>query len=90
MNIFIYVRERIPYALDEIEDALGASLEGIGDVTGSGTGVAGSNFDIEIEDESVDPATAIARIREGLRPFDLPPSSVAVVNGTEFRLVSPD
>lgn len=35
---------------DDVEDALNEALEGIGEVTGAGSGEAGSNLDVEVDE----------------------------------------
>ncbi|MFC1438201.1 hypothetical protein ABUW04_08020 [Streptacidiphilus sp. N1-10] len=36
---------------DDVEDALNSALQGIGEVTGGGTGETGSNLDVEVDGE---------------------------------------
>lgn len=86
MNMFLYVRERTSIGLDEIEEAINAALQGVGEVTGSGTGVSGSNIDIEILDACVDVSSIVQLIRNALATFNLPHSSVLVAQGVEYRL----
>jgi len=88
MDAFVYVRDRMPYGLDEIEEALEEALNGSGEVTGSGAGVKGSNFDIEIFDEKADLAAALRIIRGALAQFRLPSSSVIVINEVEYPINS--
>ncbi|GLO63608.1 hypothetical protein MACH09_41160 [Vibrio sp. MACH09] len=50
MDVFIYFSERLSVGIDVIEDTLDEALDGIGEVTGTGTGEKGSNIDVEVED----------------------------------------
>lgn len=36
---------------DDVEDALNSALQGIGEVTGGGTGESGSNLDVEVDEQ---------------------------------------
>ncbi len=47
--IFIYGTARLPCGLDEIEDQLQESVQPFAEVTGTGTGEAGWNIDLELE-----------------------------------------
>jgi hypothetical protein len=47
--IFIYGTERLPCALDEIEDEFQDRLQPFAEVTGTGTGESGWNIDLELE-----------------------------------------
>lgn len=42
----------IPVDRDEVEDAVGAAIEGSGEVAGAGTGVYGSNLDLVLYDDA--------------------------------------
>jgi hypothetical protein len=53
MHAFIYFCCPLPVGLDELEDALEAALGQLGEVTGSGTGLAGSNLDVRFEDDKL-------------------------------------
>jgi hypothetical protein len=86
MDAFVYIRGTLPRGLDEIEDAIGEALGDAGEVTGSGTGTKGSNFDIEVVDEGLDAAAIVALLRTALTKFQLPPS-VIVVNDVEYTLI---
>lgn len=88
MEAILYIRDKMPYGLDEIEDAIEDALGDAGEVTGSGTGTQGSNFDIEVNDEELDVAAIVDRIRNALRSFQLPSSSVIVVDRTEYPLLA--
>jgi hypothetical protein len=88
MEAIIYIRDLMPYGLDEIEDAIEDALGDAGEVTGSGAGTKGSNFDIEVNDEDFDVAAVVALIRDALRSFQLPSSSVIVVDRTEYPLLT--
>jgi hypothetical protein len=85
--MFVYVNtfENSGISLDVIEDALEDAVKGFGEVTGSGTGIRGSNWDVEISDNTLDVRTVLQTVREALRPFNLP-SSTRIVIGNEYPL----
>jgi hypothetical protein len=86
MDVFIYFYERLPVGLDELEDALDEALEGVGDVTGSGTGASGSNLDLRISDENVSKDQVLELIQTALRRFDLAHASRIVIDGQRFSI----
>ncbi|MFD4598976.1 hypothetical protein ACFWPQ_13185 [Streptomyces sp. NPDC058464] len=51
----------IPVDRDDVEDALNEALDGMGEVTGAGTGESGSNLDVEVE-ESAEKDIVLSRI----------------------------
>lgn len=85
MNLFIYFYDRLPCGLDEIEDELADALREFGEVTGAGTGVSGSNIDVEI-DNKIAEAEALKIVREALADLNLPSSTVIKINGKEHSL----
>ena len=87
MDVFIYTFESLSHGLDEIEDALDECLEDIGEVTGTGAGKSGSNFDIEINNDDIEPSEVLAILRNALRPFNLPKSSRVEIAGNEYLLI---
>lgn len=55
---------------DDIEDALNEALSGIGEVTGAGVSIVGSNLDVEV-DPNADRHGTLAIIFEVLRQIGL-------------------
>lgn len=66
MELCIYIRGVAGVAIGDLEDALDETLVGVGEVTGSGTGMGGSNIDIEVAEESLPKRDLVAKIREAL------------------------
>ncbi|MFD7641812.1 hypothetical protein ACFV4P_14280 [Kitasatospora sp. NPDC059795] len=52
----------LPIDRDEVEEALEAAFGSDGEITGAGGGMGRCHLDLEIE-ESLDPDTALARLR---------------------------
>jgi hypothetical protein len=86
MDAFIYTAERLPCAIDELEDALDSALGGRGEVTGSGTGRAGSDIDVFIEDSAMSEEQALLLIRQALADYGLPGITRVVIEGREHTL----
>jgi len=86
MDAFIYTAGRLPCAIDELEDALESALGGRGEVTGSGTGRAGCNLDIAIEDGALSEEQALMLIRRALADYGLPGMTRVVIDGREHTL----
>lgn len=86
MDVFLNIQGRMAYSLDEIEDALDDAFHGLGEVTGSGTGIGGSNFDIEVTDGTVDVLQAVSIVRKALESYRLPETTHIVVGGHTFKL----
>ncbi|WP_414549574.1 hypothetical protein [Anabaena sp. CCY 0017] len=64
-----------------IEDELEDVLEDKGEVTGGGSGVSGSNIDIEIYEGTA--YDFLNSIREVLKEFSVPTDTVIIMNGNE-------
>jgi hypothetical protein len=86
MDIFIYVTGRLSCGIDELEDALDSALGDRGEVTGTGTGQAGSNIDIFIEEGGLSEEQALLLIRRALADYDLPGAIKIVIDGSEHSL----
>lgn len=82
MDIFVYFPPGMEIPRDLIEDELDEALEGRGEVTGGGGGVAGSNIDIWVRDGG-DP-DYLAAVRTVLARLDVPSGSVIEIEGKEF------
>lgn len=85
MDVFIYFSERLSVGIDVIEDTLDEALDGIGEVTGTGTGEKGSNIDVEVED-CKDVTEIISLIKSVLKELSVPESSTLVVDNVEYRI----
>lgn len=68
--IEIVIDGPIPVDRDDVEDALSDALDGIGEVTGAGTGGFGSNLDLEV-DPGADRNEVLQRVFATLRGLDL-------------------
>ena len=85
MDVFLYTFESTGHGRDEIADA----FAGIGEVTGGGSGVNGSNWDLELPDGAMSAQAVLARLRAALKPFSLPQSTIVVIDGDEYPWASP-
>lgn len=88
MDIFIYFYTPLGQPLDVIEDALDDALEGRGEVTGTGVGSRGSNFDVEIFEEG-DAEAYLREIRRVLREAGAPGEGEIVIDGATYP-INPD
>lgn len=86
MDIFIYMTGGLPCGLDELEDALDSALGDRGEVTGTGTGQAGSNIDVFIEEGELTAEQALLLIRRTLADCEVPASTKIVIDGSEHSL----
>ncbi|MCF2527839.1 hypothetical protein [Yinghuangia soli] len=77
----------IPVDRDDVEDSLSAALDGVGEVSGAGTGSFVSNLDLDIDPEA-DRDDVLRRVFAALRELDLGGSvRVRPGDGSEwFRL----
>jgi hypothetical protein len=80
MNAYLYWNGRCPCGIDELEDTLDRALGSRGAVTGSGTGQAGGNIDLCIEDDAMSEGQVLLLIREALADYELPGSMRIVVD----------
>jgi hypothetical protein len=87
MTVYVYIFGRLPCGKDEIEDALESVLGDRGGVTGSGSGPAGSNFDMLINDESMTGSQVLTLARQGFADFNLPVGTIVDLDGARFPLV---
>jgi hypothetical protein len=85
MDVFIYFKEQLSLGLDEIEDALDFELGEFGEVTGTGIGELSSNIDIELYKEA-EVEDVLTIIREILSNFNLPKSTIILINDKEYKL----
>lgn len=86
MNVFIYFNERLPVGLDEMEDALDAALGDKGEVTGTGTGERGSNFDLFVNDSDITADEIVGLIRKALVVYKVPKGSKIVIGEKNFSI----
>ena len=86
MDIFLYMTGRLPCGIDELEDALDSALGDQGEVTGTGTGQAGSNIDIFIEEGGLSKEQALLLIRQALADYGLSSATKIVIDGSEHPL----
>ena len=86
MDVFIYFPDRLPYGRDELEDALNEALDGLGEVSGGGSGETGSNIDIEIFDEELTKSQIAALVRDALSTYNLPPSCYMTIENDRLRI----
>ena len=84
MDIFVYIGVGSTSSRDEIEEAIDEILDGRGEVTGGGSGVNGSNIDIEIFDDN--DTKGIQEVKAVLRSFNLPSDTTIVINGERSNL----
>jgi hypothetical protein len=86
IDAFIYFSGRLQYGLDEIEDAIDSAIAGLGEVTGTGTGEAGSNVDVFIESGELTKESALRILREVLEEFDFSGQVSIVIDGERFLI----
>jgi hypothetical protein len=86
MDVFLYFSDRLPVALDELEDTLDRALQGVGEVTGSGTGEMGSNIDVLVKNENLSKTQVVELVRKALTGLDLPQSSRIVIEDERFPI----
>lgn len=84
MQIFIYYYSQLGVARADIEAELEQLLQGRGEVTGSGGGLAGGNIDLEIETDK--PDQVVAEICQLLRTLDFPRNTILDVDGRRVKL----
>lgn len=84
MDIFVYIGIGFTSPRDQIEEAIDDLLNGRGEVTGGGSGINGSNIDIEIFDDN--DKEAVQEIKAVLSSFDLPSDTTIVINGERSNL----
>ncbi len=77
MDVFIYSATATGVGRDEIEEALEAALEGVGEVTGGGAGTGGWNIDLEVSD-CQEPEEVLAVVRIVLRRFGITEGMVQI------------
>lgn len=84
MYIFVYFYSQLIIPRDEIEDAIDNCLGNRGEVTGGGSGDAGSNIDIELYcDEDM---TVVKEIMQVLKYMQVPTDTALVVDGERYNL----
>jgi hypothetical protein len=84
MSIFIYFYSKLREPRDVFEDALDECLGGKGEVTGGGSGEAGSNIDIEIYEG--DPRDFLEPIRKVLKELQVPQDTIIVIDKERFHV----
>ena len=84
MEAFIYFYSNSGQALDVFEDALGEVLGDEGEVTGTGSGATGSNFDVEVFEG--DARRFLDQFREALKREGAPKDAVIVIEGERYPL----
>jgi hypothetical protein len=86
MDAFISTFEQLPCGIGELEDALDKAFGGRGEVTGTGTGPAGCNSDVFIEDGAMSEEQALLLIRRVLADHGPPGMTRVVIDGGEHTL----
>jgi hypothetical protein len=82
MDVFIYFPPNLGTARDEIEEALEDSLGEVAEVTGGGSGQAGSNVDLVFND-LVPADKALDILRRALKDLRIHSAKI-VMNGREY------
>ena len=85
MDVFIYTNDSLGCDRNEVEDALEEALEGMGEVTGGGSGQRGSNWDLEIR-ENHSEEEVLHLIRTVLKNLKCPQSTSIVISGRRYPL----
>jgi hypothetical protein len=85
-ELFVYGMGPLPCSIGELEDEVFGEIEGLGDVTGSGSGARGWNLDITFE--SPNAFTAIVRsVGKVLTTYGVDLSTVEIsIRGRFHRL----
>ena len=85
--IFIYFFSKLENIdRDDVEDAINDALGEEGEVTGSGSGVSGSNLDIEVYSN---PFAFLDTIRNILRELEVPLDTVIAIGQERFPVFEP-
>jgi hypothetical protein len=82
--IFIYFYSKLSVGRSAIEDDLDEILADKGEVTGGGSGLSGSNIDIDIYEGSA--ADFLEPIRTLLKEFDVPDDTEIVIGEERFQV----
>jgi hypothetical protein len=86
MDAFIYTLERLPCGIDELEEGLNTALARRGEVTGTGTGRAGCDIDVLIEDGPMFEKRSLLLIRRALADYGRPGMTRVVIDERGHRL----
>lgn len=85
MNIFLYFHSSLNFPRSEIEEVLEECLADRGEITGGGSGVRGSNIDIEIfNDEDL---SIVNQLINRLKEMHLPDDTTVVINSKRSLLM---
>jgi hypothetical protein len=85
MFMAVYFNSRLSTPRDEIEDLIEQRLGGKGEVTGGGTGLGGSNIDIEVEDD-VGAEEALRLVRAVLQEINTAKDTEITIEDQTFPL----
>ena len=86
MDVFIYFRSPLPHPRDVFEDAIEERLNGRGEVTGGGSGRAGSNIDLRITDPSLGIPQTASLLGAVLKDLGAPSDTIIDIEGRRYPL----
>jgi len=85
MDVFVYFKGQLGIPISEIEDELDELFEEFGEVTGAGSGVQGSNIDIELEDTSLSDQEILALLKKCFDKFKVYPLAEVKIEERRYR-----
>ena len=78
--IYLYGTQSLPFGLSVLEDEIDARLDGVGEVTGAGSGHRGWHIDVEYA-STVDDAFVVACLVDVLQSLGVAEDVVFDING---------
>jgi len=83
MDVYIYFYSELPTGRRAFEDSMAGRIQPWARVSGGGTGVEGSNIDLEILDRHLSKESVLGQIKAALRQLKAPADTVISIDGEE-------